>query len=354
MNLFKGEGRAVLIGSLPLNDHEEAIQLVLGHTPEIPIWVQLPVFREEGMMRQFLHGFPGLRLEPETVCIDTSSPAYDEDILRFYQTYMEVQAGEISLADSGFGLAEDTARGFYVLMEKLATLSAPPVAIKGQVTGPITLATGTKDEAGRAIFYNEQLRDVTVKLLGLKAQWQISELARFECPVIIFIDEPALAGFGSSEMISISRDQILACLEEVTQAIHALGALAGVHICANTDWSLVLESSVDIVNFDAYAYFDKFFLYRDQIVRFIVSGRNIAWGIVPTLNADDLANETADSLFADLNSKLDKFEKAGLDRTQIIEHSLITPSCGAGSLRLDLAQKVLRMTREISDRIRKG
>jgi len=32
---------------------------------------------------------------------------------------------------------------------------------------------------------------------------------------------------------------------------------------------------------------------------------------------------------------------------------LITPSCGTGSLPLDIAEKVIRMTRELSEKIRK-
>ncbi|MBW2200641.1 MAG: hypothetical protein JRF71_07355, partial [Deltaproteobacteria bacterium] len=55
---FQAKCLPVLIGSLPLDDHEEAIKLVLKYTPEIPIWVQLPVFKEEGMIAQFLPGFP--------------------------------------------------------------------------------------------------------------------------------------------------------------------------------------------------------------------------------------------------------------------------------------------------------
>jgi hypothetical protein len=129
--------------------------------------------------------------------------------------------------------------------------------VKGQVTGPITFCTGVKDQDGRAIFYNEGLRDAAVKLLALNARWQIRTLSGPQRPVIVFIDEPALAGFGSSEMISISKEEILACLTEVVDAIHADGGLAGIHVCANTDWSLVLESGADIVNFDAYAYFDR-------------------------------------------------------------------------------------------------
>ena len=48
-------------------------------------------------------------------------------------------------------------------------------------------------------------------------------------------------------------------------AIKAAGGMAGVHVCANTDWSLVLDSGADILSFDAYGYFDKLILYRDAL-----------------------------------------------------------------------------------------
>ena len=35
-DIFKADGRPVLIGSLPLEDHEQAVDLVFQHTPEIP------------------------------------------------------------------------------------------------------------------------------------------------------------------------------------------------------------------------------------------------------------------------------------------------------------------------------
>jgi hypothetical protein len=55
----------VLIGSLPLYDHAEGVKLVFEYTPEIPLWVQLPAYKEEGMVAQFQPGFPGLKLEKD-------------------------------------------------------------------------------------------------------------------------------------------------------------------------------------------------------------------------------------------------------------------------------------------------
>jgi methionine synthase II (cobalamin-independent) len=186
--------------------------------------------------------------------------------------------------NSRFVLTADTAGGFFSFAEQLRTLSDRPVAVKGQITGPITFGLGLTERNGKAVFYNEQLRDAAVKLLAQKARWQVKNLSGFGCPVIIFFDEPALAGFGSSAFITISRDEVVSCFEEVIEAVHDEGGLAGIHVCANADWSLLLESATDIISFDAYSFFDKLVLYPDLIKRFVESGGILAWGIVPTLN----------------------------------------------------------------------
>jgi len=251
-----------------------------------------------------------------------------------------------------FALEEDGAKGFYILLERLRKLPAPPIAVKGQVTGPMTFNTGVKDEKGRAIFYSEQLRDMGTKMLALKAKWQVQKLSGAGCPVLIFLDEPSMAGFGSSELISITRDEISEGLEEVTGAIHSEGGLAGIHVCANTDWSVILESSIDIVNFDAYSFFDKFILYPDSIKKFMKRGGILAWGLIPTSLPEDIERETAASLIARFQDYILDLEALGIDPGIIRAQSLITPSCGAGSISLDLAEKVLRLTREVSDGLR--
>jgi len=350
---FQANGLPVLIGSLPIDDHEEAVKLVFKHTPEIPVWVQLPTYKEEGMIAQFLSGFPGLVMEDDRAFIDTSNEKFDDDLLEFYEDYLAVKEGQTDLDDSRFVLRTDTAGGFFALMKHLQTLSDPPKAIKGQITGPITFGLGLTDQNGKAIFYNEQLRDAAVKLLAQKARWQVRKLSKFGCPVIIFFDEPALAGFGSSALITISRDQVAKCFEEVIDAVHVEGGLAGVHVCANADWSLILESAADIASFDAYSFFDRLILYPDHVKRFVTSGGILAWGIVPTLNADDIEKETTASLVAEWEGQARAVEALGIDKSAILAQTLITPSCGTGSLSLDLATKVLILTREVSDIIRK-
>ena len=349
---FQANCLPVLIGSLPMDNHAEAIKLVYKYTPEIPSWVQLPLLKEEGMLAQFLPGMPGLTIENDRYFINTAGNNFDDLLVSFYEDYIAVTEGRADLLSSRFALTTDTAMGFFELIKQTKTLPNPLVAVKGQITGPITFCTGVHDQKGRAIFYNEQIRDAAVKLLAMKSKWQVRQLSQFKCPVMIFFDEPGLAGFGSSAFISISRDEILKCFEETFEAVHSEGGLVGIHVCANADWSLVLESSADIVSFDAYSFFDRFILYPEQIKRFMDSGRILAWGIVPTSNAEDIDRETTDSLVSKWEDKAGQIELFGIDRSQILAQSLITPSCGTGSLNIEHAVKVLDLTKEVSKRLR--
>ena len=344
----------LLIGSLPLEDHRAAAHLVMEHTPKLPLWVQLPVLADEGMVPQFINGMPAVVRADGKTFIDSAGESFDSDLLRFFEEYMAVSEAPHRLDGSRFALTETTGKGVAALLNTLDEAIIQPVAIKGQVTGPVTFCTGVKDQDGRSIFYNETLRDVAVKHLSLNARWQIRTFSRFGCPIIIFIDEPALAGFGSSELISISKETILECLKEVVDAIHAEDGVAGIHVCANTDWSLVLDAGADIVNFDAYAYFDRFILYDAHIRDFLNAGRFLAWGIVPTLKPEAIQQESVDSLYDALMDQFRQVESLGIDCKTLKAQSFITPSCGLGSLTLSLAERVLALTRDLSTKIRQS
>jgi hypothetical protein len=193
--------------------------------------------------------------------------------------------------------------------------------------------------------------DAVVKLVAQKAKWQVLKLQRFNRPVIVFFDEPALAGFGSSAFIGISRDEVVEKFEEVIGSVHEMNALAGIHVCANTDWSLILDSSADIVSFDAYSYFDKFILYAQKVKDFIDRGGMLAWGIVPTSRPEDIEKEETDFLLAKWDNQAQQVMDLGIDEFTLFSQTFVTPSCGAGSLDLSHTQKVLRLMKNVSDAI---
>lgn len=345
---FKPSGRAFLVGSLPLADHERAVDLTMAHTPDIPSWAQLPSNPKELMIPQFANGMPGLTTEEGKTFIDADSDGFQTDLLALYEAYLAVTGNELGPDATPYRLTEEWAKGFFTLVAHLEARGGDITAVKGQVTGPVTFCTGLRVRQGQAVFYNDPARDAAVKLLALKARWQTRRLRQLGCPVIVSLDEPAMAGFGSSDMISISKEDIVACLGEIIDGIHAEGGLASIHVCANTDWSLVFDSPFDCIHFDAYSYFDRFVLYGDALREFLEAGKMIAWGIVPTHNPRDIDAETPASLLERWQAQVEAVEQLGIAGKTIVAQSIIAPSCGLGSLDLEHARKVLELTREVS------
>lgn len=343
MREFQGLASTTLIGSMPHKDRLTAVRLILESAPEIPVWPQLPAYPAEQMMDQYIEGLPGLVCEDGRRFVRSNTPEFDQETLLFYEEYLSLDAGVIEVEKSRFRMGEETATSFRFFLEVLSTTELPLRALKGQIVGPFTLLAGLKDQDGRALIFDERFLDIIPKLLAYKAKWQIEFLKQFGVPVIIFLDEPGLAGFGSSAFITVSGDLVRQILTEVVEAVHAAGGLAGVHVCANTDWLLAFQSQFDIINFDAYAYFEKFALYRKECLKFIKQGGNIAWGIVPTLDPDALSAETPEALAKRFEEQAGSLFAGEIPFKEVLTRSLFTPSCGCGSLPEPSTAKVLEL-----------
>ncbi len=342
---FKPKCLATAVGSMPHKDPRTACRVVGRHLPEIPIWPQLPRMSFlENMYVQYSEGLPWARVDEraEKIHFETSQ-GLEEGLERFYESYL---GGDLDY----FAMSTNYARGFHETLEIARGGGFPRMLyLKGQITGPVSFGLTVTDEEKRSIQYNDALKDVVVKNCAMKARWQVERMKAVAPGVIIFIDEPYLASFGSA-YISLSREDVVGALDEVVTAIHDAGALAGVHCCGNTDWSILMETGVDILNFDAYDYAETIALYPEELRRFLGRGGVLAWGVVPT--TETVAGEGEESLLARFEEDLKRLIAHGFSREELLGSALITPSCGTGSLSVELSEKVFRLTEAISSELR--
>jgi methionine synthase II (cobalamin-independent) len=348
---FVAAGQPTLIGSLPVADHRQALDWIYEFTPEIPLWPQLPSNPREGMMNQFIEGFPGIR-EGEKTFFEVEHQDFEEEILHFFEAYLKVNEDPATLSESPFALSRDRASGLYLLREQAGNRPGS-TAVKGQITGPFTLLTGLTDQNQRLGYYEPIIRELVVKGLAMKGAWQVRFLRETGLPALLFIDEPALAGLGSSSFISISLDDIRQDLSETIDAVRKAGGLAGIHVCANTDWNFLLSLPLDILSFDAYGYFDRLATSRDQLLTFLERGGIIAWGLVPTSEEEHIRRETGASLARLWQEQAETLTGGHWDLPALLRQTLITPSCGTGSLSPELARRVLMLTRDLSAELRR-
>ncbi|MCK4764707.1 MAG: hypothetical protein KAW12_21090 [Candidatus Aminicenantes bacterium] len=337
------------IGSMPFIDVEHAVDVSISKLAEAPFWPQLPKLGlNEQMEIQYSEGMPCIVIDREKnrMFFDTSGD-YSEDFAAFYEIYMAAMDPDDGDGDcSALAVSPEFSKGIYAMEKRLETLGKKLPFVKVQTTGPCSFALTIVDENKRAIYYNEEFRDVVIKALTMKSRWQIQKFQPFAEKVICFIDEPILSAFGSSTYISVKRDDVVAHLTEVIETIHADNALAGIHCCGNTEWSILMDAGVDMVNFDAFEYGETIAIYPEHVKTHLERGGTLAWGVVPTSKA--IADQTVESMTAHLEKMMDNLASKGIDKQLIAEQAVITPSCGTGSMEPADAEKVFEMAHLLS------
>ncbi len=344
---FEPKCLATAIGSLPHAKAEDAVSIILRNIPDAPIWPQLPANgMNEQMEVQYSENLPRVVIDRENqrMLIDTTGD-YSMDLANFYENYLTENLDY-------FQITPEFSRGIYAMEAALTAAGSSRSFVKVQTTGPISFGLTIVDENKRAIYYNPEFIDCMVKGLAMKCRWQIQKFKPYADRVICFIDEPILSAFGSSTYVSVSRDDVVEKLGEVVTAVHQEGAIAGVHCCGNTEWPILIDAGVDLVNFDAFDFGDSIALYPHAVKAHLEAGKGLAWGIVPT-NAEKLVGQTVESIVARFDAGVSNLAKAGgIDRELILNQTMITPSCGTGSLPIPVAENVFGLLGATSKALR--
>lgn len=335
--VFKPAWQAILLGGLPHADETGAMDAVLARFADLPSWPQLPQRSPlENMYTMFAERFPGLREDAGSAFVQHGG-------------ILEKELGDLHLAylDNDISYARmdpDHASCLYALLQHFAAENQPILeAVKGEVTGPVSWALTMLDEQRRPILYDRVLEDATAQHLRLKAAWQEQQLSEIASETIIILNEPYMASFGSS-FVPLSRERAVALFNEVLAGIQGIG---GVHCCGAADWSVILDARVQLLSWDAYDYMDTFLECAERLGQFLERGGILCWGIVPAGYA--ARKESVETLVTRLEQGIASLADEGISRELILRQSLVSPSCGLGSLQVPLAEHILDLTREVSE-----
>lgn len=286
------------------------------------------------------------------VWVQNQGEDFEREMLVFYEHYLAVTEGKEQLDSSLFAMSRQAAPGLYRLIEVLEPLG-PVEFVKGQLSGPLSVLTGIRDSESRWAYHDERVREAMVKLLCLRARWQTRKLRQVGKTTLLFVDEPTLGNLGSSSLINISPKAALEDLREILAAVEAEGGWPGVHVCANADWGQLLAlTELRILSFDAYSYFERVALFKQELTAFLERGGILAWGMVPT-RGEDLENMTAGILAEQWIEKAQGLQTGRVGLRRILESSFITPACGLGSVEPKLAERAMDLTVQVSQRLRK-
>jgi hypothetical protein len=317
---------------------------IFSRFAEMPAWPQMPARDwRESMYVQYSEGLPGavVNRQQQRIHFRTDEAFYSQ-LEEFYQAVVEEDVER-------FAISADYALGLHLFLEKVPRLgSHRPRWVKGQVTGPFSFAMTVTDENKRSLAYHAELYEVAVQGVAMKARWVARRLREVAEGVLVVLDEPYLCSFGSA-FLNVPRDEVIAAIDGAVAAIHQEGALAGLHCCGNTDWSLVLSTNVDVLNFDACEFFHGLPLYPAELSAFLAKGGTLSWGIVPASRSDDLNPRT---LLNTLAQRVEQLVAKGMDRGLLYRQALLTPSCGLGTESVERADRVVDALLELSALVR--
>ena len=343
---FNASLAASSVGSFPHSDPENACSLILQYFPEIPVWPQLPgISLLEQMEIQYSEGFPCVVVDRarERMYFDTEEDSTSE-LEKFYENIIMENVDY-------FKISSEYARGIRAIETALNGTKISKIKyFKMQVTGPVSFALTIVDENKRALYYNDVFRDVIVKGIAMKARWQMRRFKPISEKRICIIDEPILSAFGSSTYVSVKREDVVSMINEVVEAIHAEGGIAGIHCCGNTEWTIPIDAGVDIINFDAFEYAYSIVLYPQQIQKFLERGGVLSWGMIPT--SEKIGHYTTISLAYMFEQLIKDMVKRGVDKELLLRNSLMTASCGTGTVPVERAARIAQLTWKVSNELR--
>lgn len=313
-------GLASAVGSLPHADVDEAVAFALNRQPRLPAAPSLPaVSPVEGMIPQAAWGIAGVLVLPDgSLLVDEA--AVDPE------------------APVGGGL---DAEPFASLRAFLAAIAGRVAPFKIQLTGPVTLglalhAVGVAADrafavAGKAVV--ARVREV----LGA-----VRRAAPGATP-LVFLDEPGLTA-ALEPGFPLGVDDTLDLVSSALAAVEG-GAIAGLHCCGRADWPVLLQAGPQMLSLPVDAGATD---HPGAFADYLDHGGWLAWGAVPT---DRPLGETAEILWRRLVAEWDALAEAGCEARRLVEHALITPTCGLVGLDVAQAAHVVDLTNDLAQRV---
>jgi methionine synthase II (cobalamin-independent) len=207
-------------------------------------------------------------------------------------------------------------------------------ALKSQLTGPITLAGLLSVRRGRPVSY-ESLTAIA-EVVAEHAQAQVARLRLFGLPVLIYVDEPALALVGENELKGAS-----VVLGGIFERIEASGGIPGIHCCATKSASSLASLSAEVVSFDATG---QHIPVEDQSV-LGDQAKIVSLGLISSAVAQERAGVTFSRWLARASQVSDPVDLA--------QRTIITSACGLGACTPGEAEAAFRSASAVTELVRK-
>jgi hypothetical protein len=277
-------GAVTGIGSLPIADPGEAVDFVVSWSPRLPFCPQ----------PQLVH-----------LAEDTLAQLNGRD--EILGTWLEQFAHAV-----------------------LAGAFPRAIGVKTQLTGPITLAGLLSVRRGRLA--SRALIASVAEVVAHNAEAQVRRLRPLGLPVIVYVDEPALALIEHRDFEGATH-----LLNGIFDRIGRAGGLAGIHCCAVGSPVSLAALTATILSFDATA--DLAQDPGDTIVG--DGGRLLSFGLIAPSSPSERPGLAFSRWLAAASCR-------AADPADVARRTIVTTSCGLGEYTLAEAEAAFRSANQVA------
>jgi len=301
--------RTTAMGIMPHTSVERALELALSL--DVPFWPQLPnISFYEDMYVQASNNFPGIVVDPDGERISFNTARFEEELGDYFQRMTESET---------FALSQSHSVAYHRF---IAGDLKDYAAIRGQVTGPVSLGFRVIDEDSRPIIYNEEVRTLLFDFIQRRANTQYQQLREKNQNAFVWLDEPGLLWPFSG----LSGYNDVHARQDYQSLLDGFEGPKALHLCPNVNLPYLLGLGVELLSFDGYQIEFMPKEYSSTIADFLRGGGIISWGIVPT-ESESLSRETPETLAGRLLNYWEVISlNAGLPAKAIAERALIAPA----------------------------
>jgi len=323
MKLELPSGAATGIGSLPHLDSLAAARFSLEQFPSLPAIPSLPRRSPaEGLVAQAVVGIGGVTVG--------------------HYGSLAVDVRRIDPLEPVVTRLDDDAFGAFRAFVELATGTDVRRPVKWQFVGPLTLGLAlARAGVPTNIAFDVAVRAVRAHLAALHRY--VAEALPASQQVVV-IKEPCLPEMMDPSF-PVPPDAAIDLLSGALATVER-HAVVGVHCSqANVDWVSVIAAGPGLL---ALRVSPDLRQIAGYLMRFLEGGGWIAWGAVST---DGPLPSTAERPWRELSSLWGDLVGAGCDPLLLRRQALITPSGGLGQHSVPVVARVLRIVRELADRV---
>ena len=331
---------------LPYDNQNSAMTTIVKLYEKIPYLPDLRNANEaDTLLNITLSNIPGFKIDGEKISL------YENNEYKNFIKLMELTYNNVTEENIKFFKSDS----FFMDRYFKAVERIKPHETVIRLYGPFSLMFRLSNFDCKQVLVDRVLRKTFIQMYILKTLWFISKIQSISIktlPIIIF-EEPLLNKFSSIKRVSenIDNDLLIDLYAKIFDKIHKNGGIVGIQCFEKCDWTIAIDSTADIISFDAYHNPHNLNIIAPRINDFLKNGGIINWGIVPMDNADVITKLNSEFAYDKFNATINELINAGVDPNLAYNGALVSVVGDVYKLPLIFSEKALLLVSKVAAKL---